>query len=337
MFGYVKDNFDVAVYEEKLKDFLPDVFVDAHTHVYTEAMMKNREPDYWPDRVARECPIEDLFQTYKDMFPNKKVVPVIFGYPKADLKENNDYCMKVGREHNLPTLYLTHYNMVAEELEKNVIEGGFKGLKPYFCNARIGVNPADAGIFDYIPHEHFKVADKHGLTVMLHISRRQRLKDELNIKQLLEIEQKYPNVKLIVAHIGRAYAPEDLGNALDILGKTERMLFDFTANTLSLAMEKCIEAVGTKRLMFGSDLPITKMKMYRITENGVYINVVPRGLYGNVSGDVHMRETDEKNITNFMYEELLAFKNCSEKLGLSKQDVKDILCNNAANVFGIKI
>ena len=73
---------------------------------------------------------------------------------------------------------------------------------------------------------------------MLHISRRQRLKDELNIKQLLEIEQKYPNVKLIVAHIGRAYAPEDLGNALDILGKTEKMMFDFTANTLSLAMEK---------------------------------------------------------------------------------------------------
>ena len=172
--------------------------------------------------------------------------------------------------------------MTAEDLEKNVIEGGFKGLKPYFCNARVGVNPSDAGIFDFIPHEHFKVADKHGLTVMLHISRRQRLKDELNIKQLLEIEQKYPNVKLIVAHIGRAYAPEDLGNALDILGKTEKMMFDFTANTLSLAMEKCIEAVGPKRLMFGSDLPITKMKMYRITEKGVYINVVPRGLYGDL-------------------------------------------------------
>ena len=43
-----------------------------------------------------------------------------------------------------------------------------------------------------------------------------------------EIEQKYPNVKLIVAHIGRAYSPEDLGDALDVLGKeTKNMLFDF--------------------------------------------------------------------------------------------------------------
>ncbi len=107
---------------------------------------------------------------------------MIFGYPKADLIESNAYCERVGKEYNLPTLFLTHYNMGEEELEKNVLQGGFKGLKPYFCNGKAGVNPADAGIFDYIPHEHFKVADKHGLVVMLHISRRERLKDELNIK-----------------------------------------------------------------------------------------------------------------------------------------------------------
>ena len=48
---------------------------------------------------------------------------------------------------------------------------------------------------------------------MLHISRPARLKDPVNLAQLLEIEEKYPNVKLIVAHIGRAYTPEDIGDA----------------------------------------------------------------------------------------------------------------------------
>jgi len=77
--------------------------------------------------------------------------------------------------------------------------------------------------------------------------------------------------------------------------------------------------------------------MYRITdEKGIYYNVVPRGLYGDVSTDIHMRETDEKNITNFMYEEIRAFKRTAETLGLSKADVEDIFCNNACKLFGIK-
>ena len=89
--------------------------------------------------------------------------------------------------------------------------------------------------------------------------------------------------------------------------------------------------------MFGSDMPITKMRMYRVTENGTYINVVPRGLYGDVSLDPHMRESDEENITTFMYEELLAFKRSAQKLGLSREEVEDILCNNAIRLFNMNI
>ena len=50
-----------------------------------------------------------------------------------------------------------------------------------------------------------------------------------------------------------------------------------------------------------------------------------------------MRETDETDITNFMYEELLAFKDCAEKLKLSKSEVEDILANNASSLFGIPL
>ena len=102
-------------------------------------------------------------------------------------------------------------------------------------------------------------------------------------------------------------------------------------------MTACIEAVGVKRFMFGSDMPIIKMRMYRVTEHNTYITVVPRGLYGDVSYDPHMREVDGEDITTFMYEELLAFKKSAEKLGLSKEDVADVLCNNAARLFKMSI
>ena len=113
---------------------------------------------------------------------------------------------------------------------------------------------------------------------MLHIPREKRLKDPVNLAQMLEIERRYPNVKVIIAHVGRAYCPEDVGNAFEVLAETENMMFDFSANTNAEIFQQLIKAVGTKRIMFGSDLPITRMRLRRIYENGTYINLVPEGL-----------------------------------------------------------
>lgn len=337
MFGFSLTDYDKKVYEEELYDFLPENIVDSHTHVYKkENKIITGAPVYWPARVAEDCTLEDLKQTYLDLFPGKKVVPVMFGNPESYLERDNAYVSEKSRESGYPGLLLTHYDMTEEYVENAVISGGFQGLKPYLNNCKAGVAGANAGIFDFLPHHHLKLADKYGWKVVLHMSKPARLRDEGNIRDLMEIEEKYPNVKLIVAHIGRAYAPEDLGNAFDTLRHTKNMMFDFCANTLTPAIEECINAVGTKRVLFGTDMPIAKMRMYRISEDGNYINVVPRGLYGDLTGAAHMRETDEKNVTNFAYEILRAFKRCATNLSLSKDEIADIMCNNAANLYGIK-
>ena len=92
--------YDKKVYEEELKDFLPENIVDSHTHVWrTEDDRKNRvlNPDYWPDRVGGQCSIEDLEQTYFNMFPDKKVVPVIFGWP-AQYLDSDNHCEEERRK-----------------------------------------------------------------------------------------------------------------------------------------------------------------------------------------------------------------------------------------------
>jgi hypothetical protein len=88
--------------------------------------------------------------------------------------------------------------------------------------------------------------------------------------------------------------------------------------------------------MFGTDLPILRMRCRRIQENGTYINLIPPGLYGDPSQDSHLREVtpeEAEKITFFAYEELLAFKRACQKLGLTKQDVEDIMYNNAVNLI----
>ena len=111
-------------------------------------------------------------------------------------------------------------------------------------------------------------------------------------------------------------------------------MFDFTANVCDDAIKACIEAVGSKRLLFGSDLHISFMRMYRIVdENGVYKNVVPRGLYGDVSNDPHMLESDEENITLLMYEQIRALKRVAIDMKLTDKQIEDIMFLNAKNLI----
>ena len=112
-------------------------------------------------------------------------------------------------------------------------------------------------------------------------------------------------------------------------------MFDFTANVCDEAIKACIQAVGTQRLMFGSDLPISIMRMYRITdpETGWYRNVVPRGLYGDVSYDAHMQESDEQDITLMIYEQLRAFKRVAADLHLTDTQVEQIMYTNAKSLL----
>ena len=339
MFGFQRTDYDRKVYEEELAPFLPEHLVDVHTHIWK----KEFDPHVaakgcvaWTKMVAEECTLEDLLQTFRDLFPGRTVKPVLMADPTVDLDRANAYARESGARAGLPVLYCTRGEMPAETLEKAVVEGGFAGLKPYLNHSPAYIPADEIRIYDFLPPEHLALADRHGWPVMLHIARPKRLRDPVNLAQLLEIEERYPHVKLIVAHIGRAYSKEDLGDAFEILRHTRRMSFDLTANTLDLAMEQCLEAVGSKRVLFGSDLPITKMRMYRTSENGFYYNHVPRGLYGDVSADPHMRETDETEVTNFLYEELRAFRRCAKKLSLTAAEVEDILCNNAVRMFGIR-
>ena len=336
MYNLMINDYDRLVYEKELKDFLPEQMIDFHTHIGQrkfERAGKANGGSTWTELLSEELLAEDLKKSYELLFPQNKVIPLIFGDCIHRLDQVNAYVQEMGKAYNWPALYRTSYDMSADWLEAEIKAGGFLGIKPYisFCPPYIPDN--EIRIYDFLPKEHLEAADRNGWIVMLHIPRSGRLKDRVNLAQLIEIETKYPNLKLVVAHIGRAYAKEDIGDAFELLKDTKNMVFDFTANLSDDAIKACIEAVGCKRLLFGSDLPIAAMRMYRIVEKGVYYNVVPKGLYDIVPGEPHMRESEEKNITLMIYEQLLAFKRCATELKLSDKAVEDVLYGNAKQLL----
>lgn len=332
---------DRRIYEEELKDFLPDKFIDIHTHLwrkeFSEGMTNtlSKRNVLWPSLVADNNPIEDLQETYRLMFPGKEVSALCFT-TRVPYDKNNEYVAKSTAAAGWAGLYFSVPSQSAEEVEKGIRDGGFLGVKSYLSRSPSYIPTKEIRIFDFFPKHQLEMLNRIGGIVMLHLPRDGRLQDPVNLHQILELKAEFPNVKLIVAHVGRAYTKEDVGNAFDLLDTNPDILYDFSANCCEYAITEVIRHAGVKKVFFGSDMPILRMRTHRIQENGTYINLVPPGMYGDPSQDPHLREVsaeEAEKITFFMYEELLAFKRAAKALNLSRRDVEDIMYNNARKLL----
>jgi len=340
------NEIDHEFYEKRLRDWMPDKIIDIHTHVWLKRFREKSKNKLtrtvsWPSMVAAENPVEHLIETYKLMFPGKTVTPLMFTTIVSENKLDaaNDYVARVSHKTKYPALIFSHPRWSSAELADKIKAGKFLGAKSYLSLAPSCLPTNEIRIFDFFSHHQLEVLNKHSLVMMLHIPRNDRLRDPVNLAQLLEIEERYPDIKLIVAHVGRAYCPEDIGNSFKVLAKTRKMCFDFSANTNSETFRRLLETVGPKRVLFGSDLPILRMRMRRICENGFYVNLVPKGLYGDVSTDNHMREVKEQEaekLTFFMYEELDAFRRAAHAVKLKRADIEDVFYNNARRLLTTK-
>ncbi len=339
-------DYDRYFYDTVLKPFLPKRFIDCHSHIWLKEFHREgglREGSQnWPRLVAEDNSMEDLCETNRLLFPENEVTPVIYGDPviTIDRKRNNAYVVEKANQYDLPALYLSHPSQSAEELEREVLANPvFRGIKVYLQFAPDYIPADEIRIYDFLPKEHLELANRHHWVVQLHIARPGRLGDPVNYCQLLEIEQNYPDLQLLVAHLGRAYANEDVGAALDYLKNTEKTVWDFTANTNDWVMEQVLERFGASRFIYGSDFPIFRMKARRVVENGFYINEIPENSLGKFSADPHMREIpfpEAEKITFFIYEEMAACKRAAERLQLTKKETDAIFFDNSARIFGVK-
>lgn len=338
----VTDN-DRRVYREQIEPYLPGRMIDIHCHVWLDRLLQPeplkagevKRTVTWPSLVAKDNSVEDLQETYRLLFPGKSVTPLMFASAnRRSLEACNRYVADASRRTGYPALYYSDPQEDADTLEAHIREGGFLGTKSYLDLSPAYLPEGEIRIFDFFPKEQLRRLDRMGAIVMLHIPRHGRLKDPVNIAQIMEIKQMFPNIRLIIAHIGRAYTHEDIGDAFErfkVCRECATLVFDFCANTSDHAMKKLLEAYGPRHALFGSDMPILRMRMRRIEENGTYINLIPPGLYGDPRQDSHLREVSQEEgekLTFFMYEEVLAFLRAASAVGLGANDLEDVFHHN---------
>lgn len=186
---------DRKIYETELRDFLPDEIFDVHAHIWRDELrIKHKdEPKRkvtWPTLVAKDDPIEDLAETYRLMFPGKKVCALVFANEGGN-ERLNDYVKKSSAAAGFPALYFSHPSQSGEEVESRIRDGGFVGIKSYLDLSPSYIPEREIRIFDFFPEKQLEVMNRIGAIVMLHIPRPGRLKDPVNLAQIAEIKEKY--------------------------------------------------------------------------------------------------------------------------------------------------
>jgi glutamate-1-semialdehyde 2,1-aminomutase len=219
-------------------------------------------------------------------------------------------------------------SMDPEELRERVRRDRFVGLKCYHTLATIDGPTWHAPIEAYLPEEHARIAHEEGLSITLHMVRDRALADPVNQSTTRRYCERYPNMRLILAHAARGFNPWHTIEGIESLRGLDNVWFDTSSVTEAGAFEAIVETMGHTRLLYGSDFPVSHL----------------RGRCVAIGDSFHWLFADEMPLEQphmrlapvlIGLESLRAIKLAALRLKLTDRQVEDVFYNNAAQLFSL--
>ncbi len=328
------NDLDQQVYETELKDFLPAKLFDAHAHIFDSS---NFPPDY---AMAEKCcyqkfgkifPMESYLAWTKTMLPEQEIFVNSFGAPDTDADRDAAaiYTGKISDSKNHFGMALISPKDSIDTVKQRIEDNNLIGYKPYL-NFVDWKAANDVTIDDMLTTEQLEYADQQGLIITLHIPRAERLADPVNQQQMIELCHNYPNVKIIFAHIGRAYFMKNVVGFLDQLAGCSNAWLDTAMVNHSGVLAYTFNNFPRERILFGSDAPIAYLRGKSVEINDQYAYLMAEDY---AIGSAIYDADNAVNFTSFFYEQLRGIKQAAELVKLSENEVEDIFFNNAINLF----
>lgn len=324
---------DLPLFQEEFEDFLPPFIYDSHVHVALPEHLPETPPEAVAESWAAEAPhhlsFEQLEEVQGQFFPGRTVRSLTFAMPVAyaDIEAGNAYVAGGIAAGRVDGLLVTRPQWPQAQVAELIDQGGFVGFKPY--PGLVGNRSDDTVcIDDYFPPAHQEIADDRGLIALIHLPRPERLRDPRNLAELHQLVAKRPNLRVIVAHIGRAYTMSFAAPGLAALRDLPTLYHDFAMNLNAEVLELALREVGPERLLYGSDLPICLMRGCREHHGDAYVNFSDEPYTWNTP-DRRKAPEIEANYTLYIYEELRAFKQAAKQVGLTAAQVAKVMGGNA--------
>jgi glutamate-1-semialdehyde 2,1-aminomutase len=330
-----RTDLDRRIWEEELDEFVPRRVFDVHTHIYRWAFYLDpaRESSAYRTLLGdtfAEATWDLANRCDALLMPGREVHRLSFPFPfehPCDFEASNEFLAReVSRDPLSAGLMLVHPGMSADHVEEQVEKHGFLGFKPYRFYATSG-DAVNCGITEFMPEHQIAVANRRGLLIMMHLSKRDAIADPDNVRDLLRLGEQYPNARWILAHCARSYSAWAIEKAAGRLRGLPNLWYDTSSVCESDAMDALYTGVGADRVMYGSDdIPVGMLR-------GKYIAFGFAWAYLSESNHALNLSHCEPRMTFTRYEQLRAMRRAAKRLGMTRRQNEALFHDTAAGLI----
>ena len=320
---------------------MPERILDAHVHVTDprlrlQTASEEKRRSYWVCEVLEPQAADSIERCYKMVYPGRNVSLLCFGHPSLeyDIDAMNRYTSAECASRGWLGLAVCRPQWDEETVAQALDMPGIVGLKPYY--AMIGPSEEtrdryiESSIFDFLPRHQLGVLDARGGWLTLHVPRADRLGHPDNVREVREIRECYPNIVLVIAHLGRTYTEPHAREGVIPLADDDGLYWDNSAVFNPDVHRLALERIGPERILYGTDNPVFYMRGRRQWQGRTYVNRTDYPFHFNVD-----REPSdvEAAYTLYMYEALKVIKDTSTALGFGRAEVEALLYGNARRLL----
>ncbi len=315
----------------EIQQRLPSRLFDAHVHVYETAHIGN-PPDFFPEPETGRADHRSWERYVSAQVGSGRLEGALFipfPRPNVNIVAANRYAAQIAElQGRSRALALVRPDSLRSAYEPLLDGGSFIGFKPYHVFSRV-VPTYDSGIGDYLPEWCWEMADERELAILLHLVRDRALADPVNHAYLFEHCVRYPKARCILAHAARGFHTPNTVKGIVALRGLDNLWFDSSGVCEDEALHAILHEFGPRRLMWGSDFPISERigKCVSIGDNFAWIK--PERID---------RHPDSPAITCHPVgvENLRAVLRACDLAYLDANDMQDVFADNALRCFGLK-
>ncbi len=244
------------LFDSKLRGFVPPTVFDVHAHLFNT--------DHGP-AAADEPRVFDVatYSSYMhswmgDLAPQ---AGLFFGFPSRghDTEPDNALVLHEVKQSGSRGLLLVRPTDDPDQVAARVATEGWAGFKVYHFYAN-RPDTFNASMAEFLPDWIWQIADRFGLVIMYHMVRSHALTDPENQREIRAACLRYPNAKLILAHAARGFCADHTIDGIDAVADLDNVFFDTSAIAEPGALMAILQRTGSRRLIFGSDFPISQMR-----------------------------------------------------------------------------
>jgi predicted TIM-barrel fold metal-dependent hydrolase len=325
---------DQTMLERDILPFLPDRIFDAHAHLVCHEHYPGQPLPFGLGDNPSRLGLAEYRRYAEWLHPGGRTVGgLFFGLAFTGERQVNNEFVAAEIATNQPGFAALGQMIISPEMTPDFIQGeiirlGFVGLKCYHTMARVDGPTWQAPLESYLPEEHVRLAHETGLTITLHLVRDRALADPLNQATLRHYCERYPNMRLILAHAGRGFNPWHTIAGVESLRGLGNVWFDTSAVTEAGGFEAIVETMGHERLLYGTDFYISHLRGRCVAIGDSF-----HWFYAEEMKLEERHSTLQPALVGL--ESLRSLGLACRRLRLSDGQIEDIFYHNAARLFSL--